>query len=131
MDEASKRNFVSRKEDAKKETPKKATEEESAVPRFMNTRKGHDKPTFTELEKQRESSGKGELTSDPYKDRSREFMVSAINKCRWLKIRNIMIIKKRDIQKREEIIGIMTNQRRVIGLEGRLKRKMKCRKRRT
>lgn len=136
LDEASKRNFVSKKEDTKKENtkkeaPKKSSEEEDAFSRlsaykFTDARKGQDKPTFKELERQRESSGKGELTSDPYKDRSREFMVSTINKCRWLaKIRNIRIIQRSDTQKRGEIIGIMIDQRRVIGLGGKMKKSLK------
>ena len=79
LDEAKKMGFVSKKEEMKKEppkeAPKKSTEEKSFMPMFTNTKKSGDKPRFTELEKQRESSGKGELTADPYKDKSREFMV--------------------------------------------------------
>lgn len=83
LDEASKMKFVSKKEDPKKEAPRKTTEETGSLPMFTNTKKFSDKPSFVELEKQRESSGKGELTSDPYKDRSREFMVKAQNHSRW------------------------------------------------
>lgn len=80
--EASKMGFASKKEDTKKEAPKKSTEEQFSAPIFTNTKKGGDKPRFTELEKQRESSGKGEYTSDPYKDKSREFTVREDDKSR-------------------------------------------------
>eukprot|EP00826_Nyctotherus_ovalis_P051181 TRINITY_DN6382_c0_g1_i5.p2 TRINITY_DN6382_c0_g1~~TRINITY_DN6382_c0_g1_i5.p2 ORF type:complete len:207 (-),score=72.51 TRINITY_DN6382_c0_g1_i5:181-801(-) len=80
LDEASKMKFVSKKEEPKKEAPKKVTEETTSIPMFTNTKKSSDKPSFVELEKLRESSGKGELTSDPYKDKSREFKVAGEEK---------------------------------------------------
>eukprot|EP00826_Nyctotherus_ovalis_P051182 TRINITY_DN6382_c0_g2_i5.p2 TRINITY_DN6382_c0_g2~~TRINITY_DN6382_c0_g2_i5.p2 ORF type:complete len:227 (+),score=32.87 TRINITY_DN6382_c0_g2_i5:333-1013(+) len=96
LDEASKMKFVSKKEEPKKEAPKKVTEETTSIPMFTNTKKSSDKPSFVELEKLRESSGKGELTSDPYKDKSREFKVKAQNysrlqeKKRSTRIRSIL-----------------------------------------
>jgi len=104
--------FVSKKEEMKKgppkEVPKKSTGEQFSMPMFTNTKKSGDKPRFTELEKQRESSGKGELTADPYKDKSREFMVRLEDRSRWLvKIRRA---RRGDNQEKDTNTGIQTDQ---------------------